>query len=88
MFFFFFLQPQARYPRTISSKLLEVCDEMIDEFEELIAESFLSRSETVIKDICGKKGTGWCKGQKGEWDVPKNLKSPWSQQPESNNYDL
>lgn len=78
---------QARYPPSISGRLQSACDELIEEYEEEIAEAFLSRVDTPSKVICGKRGSGVCRNQQGNWKLKADLKSPFSLQ-QSLNYDL
>ena len=78
---------QGRYPSSIAGRMLDVCDELMDEFEERVAHVFVTKSGSPAKELCGRNGLGVCKNQMGEWGVDKPLKSPFSLQ-SSNNYDL
>tara|TARA_B100000795_G_C22681722_1_gene392015 strand:- start:88 stop:810 length:723 start_codon:yes stop_codon:yes gene_type:complete len=78
---------QARYPKSISSRMIDMCENLLDEYEEDIADVFLKRQKNPAKQICGKKGMNVCKNQQGQWGVDKPLKSPFSFRP-SLNYEL
>jgi hypothetical protein len=65
-----------RFDGRVGRKMQSMCENLLDDYEEEIADAFFSGNENPGKLICGKAGARMCKKRKGDW-VGKL--SPWSQ---------
>ncbi len=68
-----------RFKGKIGRRLQNMCEELMDDYEEEIAEALLDGNK-LGKKICGKQGANKCRKRKGNWE---GKSSPWMQVPRS-----
>ena len=70
----------ARYPKAAGSAVQEMCEDLLGDYEEDIADAFLEANDNVGKAICGRSAAAKCSKRKGSW---RGIVSPLHQLPGS-----
>jgi hypothetical protein len=69
----------SRYPKTTALELQETCEQLLEDYDSLIAESFKARDKQPGKMVCGSTGANMCSKKlpvnNQSWD--HDYTSPW-----------
>lgn len=74
-----------RFDGRLGRKMQSMCEDLLDDYEDSIADAFFSGEKNPGKYICGKAGAHYCKKRKGDW---AGKLSPWSQVSEAGHNEL